>query len=164
MIVICENPWGALTLSAPWGDKTPGSEGLRPDCQGGDRMDYWNVDHTVVRQRQQGLQRETENRRLVRALRESRKGAARAGRAVEEVDQYHAEEGVALVTHHPEILRNSNCFSLLGSRRGDRRVTALWISKGKPRLGWCWAGNPHTWLGSASCGSRVGLGARGGTV
>ena len=74
------------------------------------------------------------------------------------------DEGVALVTHHPEILRNNNCFSLLGSRRGDRRVTALWISKGKPRLGWCWAGNPHTWLGSASCGSRVGLGARGGTV
>jgi hypothetical protein len=55
-------------------------------------MDYWNVDHTVVRQHQQDLQRETENRRLVRALRESRKGAARAGRAVEEVDQYHAEE------------------------------------------------------------------------
>ena len=66
------------------------------------------------------------------------------------------DEGVALVTHHPEILRNSNCFSLLGSRRGDRRVTALWISGGKPRLGWCWAGNPHTWLGLASCGSRVG--------
>ena len=55
-------------------------------------MDHWNVDHTVVRQRQQDLQRETENRRLVRALRESRKGAATAGRAVEEVDQYNAEE------------------------------------------------------------------------
>ncbi|MGQ0669203.1 MAG: DUF5701 family protein [Actinomycetota bacterium] len=25
-----------------------------------------------------------------------------------------------------------------------------------PRLGWCWAGNPHTWLGSASCGAGVG--------
>lgn len=66
------------------------------------------------------------------------------------------DEGVALVTHYPEILRTQNCFSLLGSRRGDRRVTALWISKGKPRLGWCWAGNPHTWLGSASCGTRIG--------
>ena len=88
-------------------------------------MDDWDVVHTVLHQRQQDLQRQTENQRLVRALRESRKGAARAGRAVEEVDQYHAEEGVALVTHHPEILRNSNCFSLLGSRRGDRRVTAL---------------------------------------
>ncbi|HSK99694.1 MAG TPA: DUF5701 family protein [Rubrobacteraceae bacterium] len=66
------------------------------------------------------------------------------------------DEGVALVTHYPEILRTHNCFSLLGSRCGDRRVTALWISKGRPRLGWCWAGNPHTWLGSASCGRRVG--------
>jgi hypothetical protein len=66
------------------------------------------------------------------------------------------DEGVAVITHHPEILKNENCFSLLGSRRGDRRVTALWISRGKPRLGWCWAGNPHTWLGSASCSHRVG--------
>jgi hypothetical protein len=87
MIVICENPWGVLTLSAPWGNKTPESEGLRPDCQGGDRMDYWNVDHTVVRRRQQNLQREMENLRLVRALRGSRKGAVRAGRVVEEVLQ-----------------------------------------------------------------------------
>ena len=47
-------------------------------------MDDWDVEHTVLRRRQQDLQRETENRRLVRALRESRKGA---GRAVEEVLQ-----------------------------------------------------------------------------
>ena len=47
-------------------------EGLRPACQGGDRMDSWDVDHTVSRQRQQDLLREAENRRLVRALRESR--------------------------------------------------------------------------------------------
>lgn len=67
------------------------------------------------------------------------------------------DEGIALITHHPEILRKNNGFSLLGSRCGDRRVTALWISGGKPKLGWCWAGNPHTWLGSASCGSRIGL-------
>jgi hypothetical protein len=66
------------------------------------------------------------------------------------------EEGIALITHHPEILSRNNCFSLLGSRCGDRRVTALWISRGKPKLGWCWAGNPHTWLGSASCSGRVG--------
>ncbi|RYX99980.1 hypothetical protein EON78_02185, partial [bacterium] len=63
-------------------------------------------------------------------------------------------EGIALVTQYPEILRTNNCFSLLGSRCGDRRVTALWISERKPKLGWCWAGNPHTWLGSASCKSR----------
>jgi uncharacterized protein DUF5701 len=69
------------------------------------------------------------------------------------------DEGVALVTHFPEVLTDKktyNCFSMAGSRRSDRRVPALWISFGRPRLGWCWEGNPHTWLGSASCGSRVG--------
>ena len=66
------------------------------------------------------------------------------------------DEAVALVTHYPELLTSRNCFSILGSRRGDRRVPALWISRGHPRLGWCWAGNPHTWLGSASCRARVG--------
>jgi hypothetical protein len=65
-------------------------------------------------------------------------------------------EGVALVTHHPDALTRWNAFSILGSRRGDRRVPALWISGGAPRLGWCWAGNPHTWLGSASCAARIG--------
>ena len=66
------------------------------------------------------------------------------------------EEGIALVTHHPEALARNACFYMLGSRRGDKRVVALWISKGAPKLGWCWAGNPHTWLGSASCANRVG--------
>lgn len=65
-------------------------------------------------------------------------------------------EGVALVTHYPEILKVETCFSMLGSRCGDRRVTAMWVSAGRPRLGWCWAGNPHTWLGSASCAARAG--------
>jgi hypothetical protein len=65
------------------------------------------------------------------------------------------EEGIALVMQFPEVLRTHNAFSLLGSRCGDRRVTAIWLSKGAPRLGWCWAGNPHTWLGSASCAARV---------
>ena len=65
------------------------------------------------------------------------------------------EEGVAVVTHHPDLLRTRNAFSILGSRRGDRRVPAIWISGGAPRLGWCWAGNPHRWLGSASCAARV---------
>ncbi|WP_238403128.1 DUF5701 family protein [Paenibacillus mesophilus] len=67
------------------------------------------------------------------------------------------EEGIALITHYPELLGKNNGFSLLASRCGDRRVTALWISGGRPKLGWCWAGNPHTWLGSASCGGRRGL-------
>jgi hypothetical protein len=63
-------------------------------------------------------------------------------------------EGLALVACFPKLLRDANCFSLLGSRCGDRRVTALWLSKGRPRLGWCWAGSPHSWLGSASCAGR----------
>ena len=67
------------------------------------------------------------------------------------------EEGIALITHFPDRLRKNRCFSLLGSRSDDRRVPALWISQGRPKLGWCWAGNPHTWLGSASCGGRRGV-------
>jgi hypothetical protein len=66
------------------------------------------------------------------------------------------DEGLALVAQYPEVLRTHNAFSLLGSRCGDRRVSAIWVSKGAPRLGWCWAGNPHTWLGSASCARRLG--------
>lgn len=66
------------------------------------------------------------------------------------------EEGIAVVTHHPEMVARNAGFSLLGSRRGDRRVTALWISRGAPKLGWCFAGVPHTWLGSASCAGRLG--------
>lgn len=66
-------------------------------------------------------------------------------------------EGVAVLAHYPDAISRNNGFSLLGSRCGDRRVTALWISKGKPKLGWCWAGNPHTWLGSASCAQRISI-------
>jgi len=66
------------------------------------------------------------------------------------------DEGIALITHFPEAVATNGGFSLAGSRCGDRRVCALWISKGAPKLGWCWAGNPHTWLGTASCGGRAG--------
>jgi Family of unknown function (DUF5701) len=66
------------------------------------------------------------------------------------------DEGIALVTHDPEAVAKNGGFSLLASRCGDRRVTALWISDSRPKLGWCWAGNPHTWLGSASCAGRIG--------
>lgn len=69
------------------------------------------------------------------------------------------EEGIALVTKFPETVATNGGISLAGSRCGDRRVTALWISKGAPKLGWCWAGNPHTWLGIGSCGRRVGAAA-----
>lgn len=64
------------------------------------------------------------------------------------------EEGVALLTHYPELLQSNRCFSLLASRGDDRRVPALWLSDRRPKLGWCWAGNPHSWLGSASADGR----------
>lgn len=69
------------------------------------------------------------------------------------------DEGLAIITHYPEFLMKNNCFSLLASRHvGDKRVPAIWInSKKQPNLGWCWEGNPHTWLGSASCGKREGF-------
>lgn len=67
------------------------------------------------------------------------------------------EEGIAILTQYPEFLVKNHCFSLLGSRCGDRRVPALWISERRPRLGWCWEGAPHTWLGSASCRARLGV-------
>ena len=63
-------------------------------------------------------------------------------------------EGVALVTQRPDMLRKNRCFSLAGSRRGDQRVPAIWISERAPKLGWCWDRNPHTWLGTASAGYR----------
>jgi hypothetical protein len=66
------------------------------------------------------------------------------------------DEGISLITHYPAALAKNKCFSLAGSRCGDRRVPALWISQGAPKLGWCWAGNPHTWLGTASCAGRAG--------
>ena len=67
------------------------------------------------------------------------------------------DEGIALVTHYPDFLLKNNCFSLLASRHpGDKRVPAIWINAHKsPNLGWCWNGNPHTWLGSASCRERM---------
>ena len=65
-------------------------------------------------------------------------------------------EGLAVLLSDPGVLRSRNCFSLLGSRSGDKRVPALWVSARRPRLGWCYQGAPHTWLGSASCATRLG--------
>jgi hypothetical protein len=65
-------------------------------------------------------------------------------------------EGLAVLVTDPGVLRGRNCFSLLGSRSGDKRVPALWVSARRPRLGWCYQGAPHTWLGSASCSGRLG--------
>ena len=49
----------------------------------------------------------------------------------------------------------------------DARTPALWISNGTgrdgaanrnaPKVGWCWAGNRHTWLGFASAAHRSPL-------
>lgn len=63
-------------------------------------------------------------------------------------------EGIAVVTLRPDMLRKNKCFSLAGSRCGDSRVPAVWISQRAPKLGWCWNGAPHTWLGVASAGGR----------
>ena len=65
------------------------------------------------------------------------------------------DEGIALATQAPHLLEKNNCFMLSGSRRNDRRVPALWISSNAPKLGWCWDGNPHDWLGVASGARRL---------
>lgn len=69
------------------------------------------------------------------------------------------DEGVALATHYPEILTDRkiyNCIQMPGSRiANDQRVPSIWISEKKPRLGWCWDRNIHTWLGSASASKRL---------
>ena len=65
-------------------------------------------------------------------------------------------EGLAVLASDPGVLRARNCFSLLGSRAGDDRVPALWISDRRPRLGWGYQGTAQSWLGSASCAGRVG--------
>jgi hypothetical protein len=65
------------------------------------------------------------------------------------------DEGIAVVTQAPQLLERNKCFMLAGSRRRDRRVPALWISDRAPKLGWCWDGNPHSWLGVASAATRL---------
>jgi hypothetical protein len=71
-------------------------------------------------------------------------------------------EGIALLTQAPAVLQPNRCFMLAGSRSeragSAKRVPALWISGSPrskaPKLGWCWEGNPHTWLGTASAAGR----------
>jgi Family of unknown function (DUF5701) len=65
------------------------------------------------------------------------------------------DEGIALMLQQPEVIAPNWGFSMAGSRRGDQRVPAFWISEGRPKLGWCWDRNPHTWLGTASCAARA---------
>lgn len=67
------------------------------------------------------------------------------------------EEGVMLAFLFPILSdKQFNAIQMPGSRRpGDQRVPSIWVSKGAPRLGWCWDRNPHTWLASASARARI---------
>ncbi|OBG23612.1 hypothetical protein A5765_18580 [Mycolicibacterium celeriflavum] len=83
-------------------------------------------------------------------------------------------EGLHWLLHQPDTLQRNRCFMTIGSRLRkpsgalDARTPALWISNGTgrdgaanrdaPKVGWCWAGNRHTWLGFASTGGREVLG------
>ena len=80
-------------------------------------------------------------------------------------------EGLHWVLQHPDVLERNACFMAPGTRLRradgsyDARTPALWISNGTgrdgrerrhaPKLGWCWWGNRHTWLGIASCERRT---------
>ncbi|WP_116450843.1 DUF5701 family protein [Blastococcus litoris] len=80
-------------------------------------------------------------------------------------------EGIHWLLQRPDVLERNRCFMTIGSRlrkadgRLDSRTPALWISngtgrdgrerRGAPKVGWCWAGNRHTWLGFASAEARV---------
>ena len=66
------------------------------------------------------------------------------------------DEGLAVMLQFPDVLRTHNAFQMLASRCGDKRVPAMWVSYGRPRLGWCWEGNPHSWLGMGSAVARLG--------
>jgi uncharacterized protein DUF5701 len=81
---------------------------------------------------------------------------ARARFATEGRQPLTVEEGIAFLTQYPESLEKNNCYQLPGTQLG-RRVPGLWISARAPKLGYCWAGNRHTWLGHASCAERIGL-------
>jgi hypothetical protein len=79
-------------------------------------------------------------------------------------------EGLHWLLQRPEVLARGRCFMTIGSRRPkpggslDARTPAVWISNGTgrdgpanrnaPKVGWCWAGNRHTWLGFASASGR----------
>lgn len=65
------------------------------------------------------------------------------------------DEGVAVMTHAPDVLDRLHAFQALASRAPNKRVPSFWWSKGAPRLGWCWWNNPHSWMGSASASRRV---------
>lgn len=63
-------------------------------------------------------------------------------------------EGLSFNAAYPDKLIKNHCFMLAGSHEGNRRVPAIWISQGAPKLGWCFQGVEHTWLGIASAAGR----------
>ena len=82
-------------------------------------------------------------------------------------------EGITWVLQQPAALEPGRCFMTIGSRLRrpsgglDARTPAVWISggtgrdgparRGAPKVGWCWAGNRHTWLGFASAAGRTAV-------
>src|SRR5690606_31715450 len=83
-------------------------------------------------------------------------------------------EGIHWALQVPEVVARNHCYMTIGSRlrtsdgRLDTRTPAIWISngtgrdgrerRGAPKVGWCWAGNRHTWLGFASAAGRLPAG------
>jgi len=79
-------------------------------------------------------------------------------------------EGLHWLLQQPEVLERNHSFMTIASRlrrpdgSPDARVPAVWISNGTgrdgranrnaPKVGWCWAGNRHAWLGFASTAAR----------
>lgn len=84
-------------------------------------------------------------------------------------------EGLHWLLQQPGALERNCCFMTVGSRLRrpngslDARTPAIWISNGTgrdgparrnaPKVGWCWAGNRHTWLGFASAAAREPIAA-----
>lgn len=64
-------------------------------------------------------------------------------------------EGLSFNAVYPDKLVKNHCFMLAGSHEGSKRVPAIWISQGAPKLGWCFQGVEHTWLGIASAAGRT---------
>jgi Family of unknown function (DUF5701) len=85
-------------------------------------------------------------------------------------------EGIQWLLQQPGVLERNHCFMTIGSRLRrangalDARTPAVWISNGTgrdgaqnrnaPKVGWCWAGNRHSWLGFASAAGRIRLTAQ----
>lgn len=114
------------------------------------------------------------------AVRDPDRGDRFADRSPDEVDPelraagrelMTLSEGICWALQQPSVIERNHCFMTTGSRKPgrragtlDTRVPALWISngtgrdgkerRGAPKVGWCWAGNRHTWLGIASVGGR----------